>query len=147
MAVAYQDYSTPPAGQTVSKIAWDFGDGNTGTYAGGQHLYAKTGTYNVLEMVTYSDGTTATQAYVITVGIVPQILVDGRSILYHLDTNGYVDAVNWNFGDASIAGDGLASGRHPYAEPGSRTITGSVTYKAPYADRIDPFGPVTVVVP
>lgn len=140
MAVAYQDYSTPPAGATITGYAWDFGDGSTATDASGQHLYAKAGSYVVKETVTYSDTTTATSSATIIVGLVPTVLPDGLSVLYHIDSNDFVQSVNWNFGDTTN-GTG-ANGRHPYVKAGTYTITGSVSY----ANRIDPFGPVTVTV-
>lgn len=143
MAASYQDYSVPPSGATITSIGWDFGDGQTATGASGQHLYAKAGAYTVTETVTYSDGTTAVEGFSMTAQLVPQLIADGLSVLYQLDSNQFVESVNWNFGDGT--NDTGAAGRHPYAASGTYTITGSVSYGGA-VNRIDPFGPATVTV-
>lgn len=92
---------------------------------------------------------------------VPSVLADGQSILYHYPMDVALAAavdhieipgefggsptmvakIAWNFGD-STNGWG-ADGRHPYAKPGTYTITGSVSMKD---GTITPFGPLTVQV-
>lgn len=91
----------------------------------------------------------------------PSVLADGQSILYHYPMDATLAAavdttvvpgtfggspttvpqIAWNFGDGTN-GFG-ADGRHPYAKPGTYTITGSVSYKD---GSIVPFGPLTAVV-
>lgn len=143
MVVSGIDYTTPPDGVTIDNIVWDFGDGETATGAKVNHLYDKAGTYNVTQTVTFSDGVVGQQTTPRVVELKPQLLVDGRSILYNLDANVFTESFAWNFGDGSN-GSGFA-GRHPYEQPGTYTITGSVSYKDTL--RIDPFGPITVVIP
>lgn len=143
MAVSYQDYSTPPDGLTISSNAWTFGDGGVSNESNGQYLYNKSGTYNVVETVTYSDGAIAAQTTSINIGLVPSIVPDGLSILYHMDTNQFVESVAWNFGDGSNGSD--ADGRHSYSAAGNYTITGSVSYGGS-VDRIDAFGPISIQV-
>lgn len=149
MAAAYIDYSTPPDGLTIAGTAWTFGDGTTAADASGQHLYDKPGSYLVTETVTYSDGSTAMQGIPIVVGLVPVVLPDGLSVLYHLDSNQFVEGVDWDFGDGmhTIGGGPAgvdADGRHPYSAAGTYTVKGIVRYKN--SDRADAITPVTVTV-
>lgn len=159
MAVAYVDYSTPPDGLTITSIVWDFGDGTTSVdptvpaplWGTGipNHLYPRAGSYVVTETATFSDGSTASKSTPVTAGLTPGVTVDGRSVLYHLDMNGFVEAVDWDFGDGNHAiGGGAAGagadGRHGYAAAGTYSISGIVRYRG--SDRADAFGPVTVTV-
>lgn len=163
LAIGYIDYTPFPDGTVIRSIAWDFGDGTTATETdlsvlpwdrwskgGALHLYAKPGAYVVTETLTLGDGSVATRAQAVTVGLTPHVTPDGRSVFYHLDVNELVEAVDWDWGDGShsIGGDPRigtgADGRHNYPAPGTYTIRGIVRYRG--MERADAFEPVTVTV-
>lgn len=150
MAVAYQDYSTPPDGVTIKDRAWTFGDDvGTASNMNGQYLYTKPGTYDVTETITYSDNTTATETIRVNIGLTPLLVVDGLSIVYHIDSNQFVEGVDWDFddGEHTIGGgiDGTgADGRHSYSNSGAYNVSGIVRYKN--TQRADSFGPVEVTI-
>ncbi|MFM2364251.1 MAG: hypothetical protein RLZZ316_3153 [Bacteroidota bacterium] len=54
--VTFQDQSTVPAGNTIIKWNWSFGDGNTSTLQNPTHNYATAGTYTVTLVVETSSG-------------------------------------------------------------------------------------------
>lgn len=78
----------------------------------------------------------------------PRFDVDQNSILYHIEMGPNFVAANWNFGDGTHSTDGAANGRHVYAQPGTYTITGSVSHQAAGQPLdIELLTPVTVTVP
>lgn len=78
----------------------------------------------------------------------PQFTVDQTSILYHVEMGPDFSAASWDFGDGTHSTDGAANGRHVYAQPGTYTITGSVSHDvAGQPLDIELLTPVTVTVP
>ena len=68
--VAFQPQVSDPEGNAVT-LAWDFGDGTTGSGAAPKHAYAASGQYTVTVTASDSNGATGTASETIVVGSDP----------------------------------------------------------------------------
>ena len=128
--------SADPDG-TIASYAWDFGDGSNGTGATPQHDYTAAGTYTVKLTVTDNRGGTDTVSQDYTVAPKPNdpptaaFTVGGTWLHATFDASGSADpdgtiaSYAWDFGDASN-GTG-ATPQHDYVDPGTYTVTLTVT--------------------
>ncbi|ROR80757.1 PKD repeat-containing protein [Plantibacter flavus] len=99
--------STDPDG-TIASVAWNYGDGQTGTGVTSSHVYAAGGTYTVTLTVTDNGGLTATttQAVTVTAPVVPP--VDPAPVAVAADTFARTTANGW--GSAETGGAWTLSG-------------------------------------
>ena len=115
-------------------VAWDFGDGTTGSGIGTNHIYSAPGTYTVNATATNSAGTgsgTATvevfdpcpiAAEIIAINLNPSDPIINEAITFSADVRGTAPVTySWNFGDGSTATGATAS--HTYSEPGEYTVS------------------------
>ncbi|UZN04309.1 PKD domain-containing protein [Cellulomonas sp. S1-8] len=125
--------SSDPDG-TVAAWDWDLGDGSTAQGATVAHTYAEPGTYTVTLTVTDDDGATSQVAQEVTVitGLPSaQLTVAADRLTVALDASassdpdGTLAAHDWTFGDG-VTGTG-ATAEHTYDEPGTYTVTLTVT--------------------
>lgn len=119
---------------------WDFGDGGQGLGTNPTHAYAQPGTYTVRLTIhddaevansQHSDTLTITvnqhplakpQSHVERIAVDEPVRFDGGA---SSDADGAITAHAWDFGDGATA-DG-AKVAHPYAQPGTYTVTLKVT--------------------
>ncbi|WP_137293321.1 PKD domain-containing protein [Nocardioides dongxiaopingii] len=126
--------SNDPDGTIVS-YAWNFGDAETGTGASPAHTFNAPGTYTVTLTVTDDRGATGTVSQPVTVtNLAPTAAftrqVDGLDVTTDAsgstDPDGTVVAYAWNWGDGTPTTVGVTAS-HTYAQPGSYTVTLTVT--------------------
>ncbi|HWB25635.1 MAG TPA: PKD domain-containing protein [Chitinophagaceae bacterium] len=96
--ISFTDASTAAAGQTITKRAWDFGDGATGAGINPVHTFAAPGSYAVKLSVMDNKGCTDTAISQVTVHYLPQ---PGFILPKVCLTDPYAAFV-----DASVMGDG-----------------------------------------
>ena len=131
--------SHDPDGNIVSN-AWTFGDGATGTGASVAHQYTMAGTYAVTLTVRDNLGASGTTTRNVQVGPVNQSPVAqfnyspaspavGATVGFDAsgsyDLDGFIATYAWTFGDGWTGSGRVAS--HPYSNPGSYTVTLTVT--------------------
>ncbi len=105
----FQDASSVPAGSTIQRYEWDFGDGDTAVSANASHLYTATGTFPVRLTVTSDFGCSSTDSMDIRVYPVPVAAFvtanpcQGQALQFRqtssVDTPSVVSSFYWNFGD------------------------------------------------
>ncbi|RBY94249.1 radical SAM protein [Blastococcus sp. TBT05-19] len=130
--------SADPDGGSLSRYAWDFGDGTTATGATATRTYASGGTYTVRLTVTDAAGATGTterQVAVVAPANKPptaaftstssglSAAVDARS---STDTDGTIASYSWAWGDSTPNGSG-ATASHTYATAGTYQVALTVT--------------------
>ena len=143
-AVTFAVSASDPNGQTLA-IAWDFGDGTTGTGASTQHAYTSAGSYAVTVTVTNACGESVNAmlnlviipvdcpASTPVVGAPPSLSVDFTQTFLSFNftasatdpKDGTLTNVSWLFGDGQ-AGFGT-NVQHTYVQPGTYTVEASVT--------------------
>ena len=131
--------SHDPDGNIVS-YTWTFGDGATGTTSSVAHQYTMAGTYTVTLTVRDNLGATGTTTHNVQVGPVNQSPVAqfnysptnptvGAAVNFDAsgsyDLDGFIATYAWNFGDGWTGSGRVVS--HPYSNPGSYTVTLTVT--------------------
>lgn len=144
--------SADPDG-TVASYAWVFGDGATGSGEDAEHTYATAGTFPVRLTVTDNRGGTDTVTHDVTVTVNQGPTAEFASEVVDqivsfdagdsTDPDGSVESYAWNFGDGT-GGTGKTT-EHPYAAPGSYTVTLTVTDDDGATDSVT--HPVTAVAP
>ncbi|MCC6937401.1 MAG: PKD domain-containing protein [Flavobacteriales bacterium] len=107
----------------ASDIAWDLGDGTTGTGDPPDHAYASAGTHMVTLVASNACGSDTAFVPITVLGTaaVPDVVSDPCQLTVQV-SSGTVGAgsVLWLFGDGATASDSAAV--HDYAQPGSFNI-------------------------
>ena len=129
--------SSDPDG-SITRWAWDFGDGTSGTGPTASHRYAAAGSYPVTLVVTDDKGAVGTRTGSVTVSepprnAVPQAAfgasVSGLGVAFDgsssTDTDGTVTSWAWEFGDGA-SGTGVTAS-HTYPAAGTYTVRLTVT--------------------
>lgn len=119
----------------VTNWAWSFGDGSTSTGSTSQHTYASAGTYTVTLTVTDNRGAAATVTHDVMVVANQPPTASFTSTMTDLtaaldatgstDIDGSVASYAWDFGDGTTGSGATTS--HPFASPGTYTVTLTVT--------------------
>ena len=126
---------------TVDTFDWDFGDGTLLADGGAAptHTYVVDGSYNVTVTVTDNEGATDTTTNTADVADIPNVnpTADLTSTCEELqcvfdatgssDSDGTLDAFDWDFGDGTLLADGGATPTHTYVADGSYDVTVTVT--------------------
>jgi outer membrane protein OmpA-like peptidoglycan-associated protein len=115
-------------------VTWDYGDGETGSGLGTNHIYSTPGTYTVRATATNSAGTGSNTAVVevfdpcpidaeiIAINLNPSDPIINEAITFSADVRGTAPITyRWNFGDGATATGAKAS--HMYTEPGEYTVS------------------------
>ena len=131
--------TTNPDAETPVEYNWDFGDGAMGTGTNATHAFDEDGTYTVT-FTASNEVNTATEtlevtveapvpAEVVTMNANPNPGTEGEPISFSSNVRGDTPVdYNWDFGDGST-GSG-ASPSHTYDEPGTYTVTLTVSNEA-----------------
>ncbi len=118
----------------ITNWMWDLGDGQTSTQQNPSHQYSSAGNYNVSLIVTNTNGCsdTLSRSNFINIGntLIPSFTMSDTSGCSPLPINfnctvPNATTWNWNFGDGTTAT--LKSPSHIYSNPGSYSITLTVT--------------------
>ncbi len=139
LAVSFTDNSTPGSG-TISRIVWDFGDGNTAEGPTSSHTYTVGGSFSVTTIVENSFGCrkSVTMPNVIRVEETPRVDftadAPGSCITPHTvnfrSTGPAGLTYAWNFGDAASGGNNTSTLQfpsHTYNSEGSYVVTLAAT--------------------
>jgi PKD repeat protein len=137
LVCSFADASTAGSGDVTSRT-WSFGDGTTGTLAGGTHAFAAGGTYTVTLTVADSNDLTSTTTRTVTVeppnvaptaAFVP-VCTDLMCTFTDASTDGDGRIVSWSWG-GSWSGDAVLSNAgsfsYTFAMPGTYVVTLVVT--------------------
>lgn len=113
-ATLFQSTSSSNFGN-ITTYLWDFGDGSPiETTANPSHIYADTGWYNVMHIVTTEYGCTDTIIQPVYVAPYPQanflfdVVCAGQTTHFtdtSLSPSGYITSWTWNFGDGNMSSD------------------------------------------
>jgi len=124
-------------------IAWDFGDGSTAEGAAAEHVFATPGTYLVTARARFPQAVAACQDIVVQRKVIvnapptaviagPAVAATGEAVVFDAegssDPDGALTGFAWDFGDGT-SGTGVRA-PHVFAEPGSYTLTLTVTDNA-----------------
>ena len=140
--------SSDPDG-SISRYAWDFGDGNSDSGKTVTHIFSAAGSYTVNLTVTDNEGASANNNKTITVtspggnhsplaklttdrvsGVAPlEVSFDASS---STDTDGNIVSYAWDFGDGSS--DSGVTIKHTFSTPGTYTVSLTVTDNANASD-------------
>lgn len=139
-ATTFTDKSIVSTGQTISKWAWDFGDGQTSTDQNPTHTYAAAGNYTVNLSVTGSSGcTSAATPQTVHVSALPKAVFnisstycDTKDVTFNPAAStageGTILSYQWDFGDGNTATRTNNSAfTLQYAKAGTYTINLTVT--------------------
>lgn len=142
--------STDPDG-AIASYTWSFGDGHNGAGASGTHVYMEQGTYTAILTVVDDAGALSTASKVITVSApanepptatfsaTPDSGVPPLNVMFNAsgseDTDGTISSYDWDFGDGSPHGSGVAA-VHAYTSAGSYEAILTVTDDAQEEDTL-----------
>jgi len=155
-STVYFTDTTTTDGPEIVAWHWDLSDGGTGTSAGISHAYLETGTFAVTLTVTDALGYNGSAEGLVTVSapdivagfdyspVPAHIMIDGSIVFTDTTTTDgpQIVAWHWDFGD-SEAGTG-SQVSHAYLEPGTFTVTLTVTDALGYTAQHTAPGLVTV---
>ncbi|HEV7333678.1 MAG TPA: PKD domain-containing protein [Flavisolibacter sp.] len=135
--------ATLAPGQTITRYAWNFGDGTTSTLVAPSHTYTQPGTYTISLVVTTAGGCTDTVVMerAVRVGEKPKaafvnyplIVCAFEMVAFTDKTTGPVDQWLWDFG-----GGMFSTEQHPivpFSDTGWHTVT-LISYSNTCADTI-----------
>jgi len=143
MPTSFLIAATPTAGNAITSVTVDFGDGNKGTLPGNttnlQHVYASAGTYAVTVIATDSSGASGSASTVIFVGgapvasftVTPASPTHGQPAQFDgssSTSSRTITSYSWNFGDGGT-GSGVTIS-HTYLVAGTYNATLTVTDSA-----------------
>ncbi|MCU1524552.1 MAG: hypothetical protein JWO18_1446 [Microbacteriaceae bacterium] len=137
LSVTFDATGSSDSDGSIASYAWTFGDGTTGTGVTPSHTYAAAGGYTVTLTVTDNEGATTPVSHTITVAaanLAPTASFtsspNGLGVAFDAgasaDADGTISSFDWNFGDGTAHGTGVAP-THNYAATGSYTVTLVVT--------------------
>lgn len=132
--VAFADQTaSDPNTATITGWSWNFGDGATSILQNPQHVYADTGTFNVLLTATDLNQCTDTISHIVQITspianfFPPDSFYCPNAIETFIDSSqGYGLHDTWTFGDGPATS---ATGTHSYTANGTYNVTLSVTDK------------------
>ncbi len=132
--VQFNDLSSINGGNSLFSWYWEFGDpasgvNNISTLQNPSHIFSTGGSFDVLLIVTNTDGCTDTVTYPVAVNPLPdvQITTDADTVCVNAVANFYgsgsVNIVTWQwtFGDGGTSV--LQDPQHVYASPGTYNVT------------------------
>ncbi|HEY4800356.1 MAG TPA: PKD domain-containing protein, partial [Bacteroidia bacterium] len=152
---AFHDTSFVPAGDSIIKWQWSFGDGGTDTVKNPVHTYTASGTYSVFLTVTTAGGCSRTVSNSLV--ILPHAIADftPKEGTYYMgyeinftDHSSNAVSWHWNFGDG--ASDTIADPQHTYTVQGTMDVMLVVTNSVGCLDTVNYYlviNPATVGVP
>jgi PKD repeat protein len=160
--VTFQGAGTDPRGESLT-VAWDFGDGGTGSGYSVSHVYATAGTYTAKMTVTDTDGLSDPNPPTRTITVTPAqqtgpphgsittpsadtTVYQGYGVSFAgagTDPQGETLTGAWDFGDGSTATGFSVS--HTYANVGTFTVRFTVTNTDGVSDPNPPTRTITVM--
>lgn len=134
LACSFSSTSTDSDG-TIATLAWDFGDGETGSGATPNHTFASSGSYQVKLTVTDDDGaaTSITKTVTVVGNEAPTAAYSNDCTVLACsfnggsssDPDGTISSYAWDFGDGGNAS--TASPNHTFATAGTYQVKLTVT--------------------
>jgi PKD repeat protein len=129
-------------GHHIASYAWDFGDGSSGSGVSTSHAYAQQGSFTVVLTLTDDTGRVSTATTTISVGqggttatftTSPGSPLASQPINFNASQSRpapgrTIVSYTWDFGDGA-SGSGVQT-NHSYVQPGSYTVTLTVTDSA-----------------
>lgn len=132
--VQFTDLSSENGGNSLVSWYWEFGDpasgvNNISTLQNPSHIFSSSGTFDVLMIVTNTDGCTDTVTKPVTVNSLPNVVIstDADTICVYDVANFYgsgsanIVTWFWTFGDGGTSV--LQNPQHVYSSPGVYNIT------------------------
>ncbi len=132
--VNFNDLSSTNGGNSLTSWYWEFGDpasgvNNISTLQNPSHIFSSGGTFDVLMIVTNTDGCTDSVTYPVSVNALPdvQIATDADTVCVNAIANFYgsgsanIVTWSWTFGDGGVSV--LQDPQHVYASPGTYIVT------------------------
>lgn len=136
-AVSFTATASPDSGATITGLAWNFGDGTTGSGASVSHAYGSAGTKSVTVTATESTGATASASGTVKVvgnpvaafSFSPAVPNIGDAVSFDAgassDPGGAISSYRWSFGDGATGSGAQTS--HAYSTSGDKTVTLTIT--------------------
>ena len=136
LTASFDASASTDADGTITAYDWDFGDGETGTGATPQHVYAAGGDFTVELTVTDDRGGVHTASEVVT-AVAPNVApvasfattIDGLDVEFDAsasnDSDGTIADYAWDFGDGTTATGAAAT--HRFAADGTYPVALTVT--------------------
>jgi PKD repeat protein len=126
--------STAASGHSITDYDWNFDDGSSASGSKVDHIFNRTGDFDVRLRVTDDQGLTSEVKHHIEIDgpLTASISAPGQgqvgqSIAFRASSGSNIVSFVWNFGDGSTASGQNVS--HVYAEPGHFVVTLTVTDK------------------